>query len=319
MKLNRQKLVGFLAMTWCVISAGVVWSAPAPPGPVRVLIMASGPTREYQFVRTMFVKLTEQKKAELTILLTSATKNAVQDVPADRLLKEFPTRMITEDMKDKPDNKYGNLAQYDVIIAFDADWEQLNAEQGKLLDKWVRETGNGLIIVAGPIKTLDLVRKGAEDRHKAILDLLPVRLADPRKLERETKKPWPLAFPKSEKYLKLEADGTDALAGWSEFFFDKQRKDWMVTEDAPVRGFYSAFPVAEVKKDAEVVATFRDPETKIKDGDKKIDLPYLVTMKVGRGRTIYLGSGETWRLRQYRENYPGRFWLQLARYAANGD
>ncbi len=46
--------------------------------------------------------------------------------------------------------------------------------------------------------------------------------------------------------------------------------------------------------------------------------PYLVTMPHGKGQTVYLGSGETWRLRAYREGFHERFWTGLARHAAAG-
>jgi hypothetical protein len=47
--------------------------------------------------------------------------------------------------------------------------------------------------------------------------------------------------------------------------------------------------------------------------------PYLVTMPYGSGRVVYLGSGEVWRFRQYREVYFERFWTKLARYVGSGN
>jgi hypothetical protein len=261
------------------------------------------------------------KKARLCVYLQSGGKpGVVQDVPPEGMLKRFPTR-LEKDEKDDAEDKYGNLAQYDVIIAFDADWSKLSEEQQQFLEKWVGEEGHGLIVVAGTVHTLGLGRPGAAQKLKSILDLLSVRPADARLVEnaRDSSKPWPLAFPHVEKFLKLDEDGKDPLAGWSEFFFDKQRDDWMKTEDAPVRGFYSAYPVKSVKADAVVLASYRDPAARVPDGDDPIDLPFLVAMKYGKGRTIYLGSGETWRLRAYRESFHERFWTQMARYAASVD
>jgi RNA polymerase sigma factor (sigma-70 family) len=295
--------------------------APAidPDKPLRVLLFAGAPTREYQFVRNLCVKEVDKNMERLNVYLQSGGRpGIVQDVPADRLLKQFPTR-LEKDEKDDAEDKYGNLAQYDLIIAFDPDWSKLTEEQGQLLEKWVGEEGHGLIIVVGLVNTLDLCRPGAARKLKPILDLLPVRLEDPRimLIERAADKPWPLAFPHIEKFLNLDEDEKYPPAGWSEFFFDKQRDNWMKTEDQPVRGFYSAHTVKSVKADAVVLARFRDPSLRIQEGDQLVDLPFLVTMKYGKGRTIYLGSGETWRLRQYRESFHERFWNQLARYAAS--
>jgi RNA polymerase sigma factor (sigma-70 family) len=295
--------------------------AKAPEKPLRVLLFTSAPTREYQFVRTLFVKLDDKKEAELSICLQSGARGGVvQDVPAERLLKKFPTRLTDDDKKDK-DDKYGNLAHYDVIIAFDPDWTKLSEEQGQLLEKWVGQEGRGLIFIAGPINTLGLVRPGNARRVKPILDVLPVRLKDSRLLkERNPSRPWPLAFPAPEKFLKLDPNGKGDLAGWSEFFFGKQRDDWQKTTDQPERGFYAAYPVQSVKPAATVIATFRDPEARIAaDGDKTRDLPYLVAMSYGKGKSIYLGSGETWRLRQFDSDFSDRLWTQLTHYAASRD
>jgi RNA polymerase sigma factor (sigma-70 family) len=298
--------------------------APSPEKPLRVLLFAGAPTRDYQFVRRLFATQADKKQAELAIYLQPPPgqdrprPGIVQDVPPERMLKQFPTRLVADEKPDAED-RYGNLAAYDVIIAFDPDWVRLTEEQGQLLEKWVGEKGHGLIVVAGPINSLALARPNNARKLKPILDVLPVHLADFRlSPERDISRPWPLAFPNAEKFLKLDEDGKEPLAGWSEFFFGKQRDDWQKTDDRPLRGFYTAYPVKSVKPAATVHATFRDPQARIAaGGDKTQDLPYLVAMPYGKGRTVYLGSGETWRLRQFHEGWHERFWNQLARYAAS--
>jgi hypothetical protein len=49
-----------------------------------------------------------------------------------------------------------------------------------------------------------------------------------------------------------------------------------------------------------------------------IDPPFFATMKVGGGKTAYIGSAETWRLRQAKEIFHDRFWVKLARYCSSG-
>jgi len=46
--------------------------------------------------------------------------------------------------------------------------------------------------------------------------------------------------------------------------------------------------------------------------------PFLVTMEYPQGRIVFLGSGEIWRLRKYKEVFFDRFWIKLARYASAG-
>jgi hypothetical protein len=290
-----------------------------PEKPLRVLLFADAPSRDFQFMRSLLVKQVERKQAELSIVLQSSGAKALQDVPPERLLKEFPTRLVSDEKKDVADN-YGNLAQYDLLIAFDPDWTKLSAEQGKLLEQWVQKEGHGLIMVAGPINCPNLGDPDIAPRLKPILDMLPVALADSRavKAPRNAENPWTLSFPVTEKFLKLDEKGKDDLAGWSEFFYGKQREDWQKTDDTPTHGFYSPYPVKFVKPAALTLARYRDPRARIDVGGGKLeDLPYLVTMPYGKGRTVYLGSGETWRLRQLSETYHERFWNQLARYAAS--
>src|SRR5205085_707619 len=58
--------------------------------------------------------------------------------------------------------------------------------------------------------------------------------------------------------------------------------------------------------------TFSDEQ--LKRGNQ--EMPFLATLDVGDGRTAFLGSGETYRLRQYRELFFDRFWLKLSRWTA---
>jgi RNA polymerase sigma factor (sigma-70 family) len=283
--------------------------------PLRVLLMGGGPTREYQYVRNVFLNEMNQKRADPVIYLQS-NPATVQDVPPERLLRKFPSHLDSRAKKDA-DDRYDNLAHYDLVIAFDADWSMLSDADRKHVEQWVGEQGHGLIFVAGPINTFQLVRPGQKPNFKPILDILPVNLIDLRIVEeRDTNRPRPLGFPASEKFLQLDDGQPDALAGWSEFFFGKPRADWLKTTDEPVRGFYSPYPVKNARAGAVVLATFRDPKTLLGNG---AELPYLVTLKYGKGRTVYLGSGETWRLRQFRADFHERFWSQLARYAAEAN
>jgi hypothetical protein len=74
--------------------------------------------------------------------------------------------------------------------------------------------------------------------------------------------------------------------------------------------------VESAKPGTQIVARFTDPKAKLRDGTQQ---PYLVMSDPAGGRrVVWIGSGETWRLRQYRESYHERFWTKLIRYAASG-
>ena len=46
-----------------------------------------------------------------------------------------------------------DLAKYNVIVAFDPDWERLTDEQRGFLNRWVQRDAGGLIAVAGELHT----------------------------------------------------------------------------------------------------------------------------------------------------------------------
>ncbi len=287
--------------------------------PLRVLLFASSATRDYQFLRSMLVREMDKKRAELSIYLqlppgvTERRGGVVQDVPPERLLGQFPTRL---ESSDKDEQLYA-LDQYDVIVAFDPDWTQLSDSQLKMVGRWV-ENGGGLIAVGGPINTLELARpKSHAAKLKPILDLYPVVLSDVRisDFDRDTREAWPLDFtgatPDME-FLKLE-EGEEAkfLADWDSFFYGPDGK-----KGSPVvRGFYNYYPVEKPKGSAVVVARFPDPAGKLKDGSPQ---PYIVTSSPSSNRrVVWLGSGEMWRLRSFNVSYHERFWMKLLRYSAS--
>jgi hypothetical protein len=215
--------------------------------PLRVLFVAGAAGREYQFLRTLFSRETEKKRAQLSILLqlppgsTSRRPNIVQDVPKERMLESFPaqfTPTASESMTDPT-----NLASFDSIVMFDPDWNQINATQLANLRQWV-DNGGGLIVVAGPVNILALARPGNDqDKLKPILDLLPVRPRDSRidASDRQPDSPWPLIFDAASPeldFLRLSDDPTRGVErDWTDFF-----------EGSTPKGFFSFYPVDEEKR-----------------------------------------------------------------------
>jgi hypothetical protein len=292
--------------------------------PLRVLLFASGPTREYQTLRTLLVRETSQNRAELSICLQTEggrEGTGVQDVPPERLLTRFPTRLDTTDKPtDKPEDKYYNLNEYDLIIAFDPDWSELSPDQVKNLQTWVDNLGGGFIYVAAPLFTYQLARADETGRLRPLLDILPVIPDDvilvktrpvPRTPRRLLLRPNP-----EYDVLKLEDESADdPVAGWEPFFTGREK--FAPDEDprknlAPRRGFFAYYPVKATKPGAATLAEFLD----VKDDGTADPKPWLVTTQPARGRTVFLASGEVWRLRAHNLDFYDRFWVKLARYAA---
>ena len=88
-----------------------------------MLLIAGGPSREYQFLRN---QLFRDRDAAVDVLLQTGGAGASQE--ATNILAEFPE--LADD-----------LFQYDCIVAFDPDWLQLDELQLELLDRWCGGAG----------------------------------------------------------------------------------------------------------------------------------------------------------------------------------
>lgn len=283
--------------------------------PLRLLFVAGAAGREYQFLRTLFSRETEKKRALLSILLqlppgaSTRRANIVQDVPKERLLENFPVRFTpaADETRDDPTD----LASFDSIVMFDPDWNQFDGSQLANLRQWV-DNGGGLVVVAGPVNMLTLARPGTDqEKLRPILDLLPVRPKDSRieAAERTTDSPWPLVFDAASPeldFLRLSDDPSRGVErDWIDFF-----------EGSTPKGFFSYYPVEEEKRGALVVGRFGDPRAALRSGKKQ---PWLVVTAPASGRrVVWLGSDETWRLRMYQEAFHERFWTKLVRWSASG-
>jgi hypothetical protein len=302
-------LAGVLAGT------GQAGAAPAPrQRPVlRVLVLTGASTREYQFLRTLLVREKEKNRLYLRIVHQSAGfRKVLADADDPCLMEQFPDRL--EPAGKTEADKDAALGSYDVFVTFDPDWQKLTAAQISLVVKWVKQ-GGGLIVVPGPVHTFPLGRPNLDPIHKPIADLLPVVLDDERLVQRTADTAWRLHFGKVKNnmtFLKLDPKGEGPLTGWEEFFCAGKKP---AKGEAPVEhGFYSYYPVKEVKEGAVVLATFADPKARIGGQEQ----PYMAAWKVGKGLVFYLGSGEMWRLRQHKEEFHERFWLELLSFASLG-
>ena len=184
--------------------------------------------------------------------------------------------------------------------------------------------------MAGPQYTLRLIPPVDEakfkDWHlKQIYALFPVVLARPpanvqADAMHDATIPYALDFTglaKGLDFIKLDDDSPDPLGGWKEFFGKFVVEDFPGGKKVhPERGFFNYYRVTKAKDGAEVIATFSDPKSpKTVDGKPQ---PYFVSLRVGKGKTFYIGSGELWRLRTFKEEFHQRLWVKLARFVSSG-
>ncbi|MGQ0633126.1 MAG: VWA domain-containing protein [Planctomycetaceae bacterium] len=252
----------------------------------RVLLLAGGPMRDYQFVRNL---LNRDKTITLDVLLQTAVAGVSQE--SDDLLFAFPSDRES-------------LFRYDVIVAFDPDWRKIAGEEGRTLDllaEWVFAQAGGLVLVSGDVNTplLASAVEGARNDLGRLLELFPVVLDRQRLIDdEELQQPWPIELSRdglAAGFLQLSDDPAASAGAWRDF-----------------PGIFRCFPTDGAKAGATVYARFGDP----RGGDDRAIL--LASQFYGAGRVLYLGSAEMWRLRSIDENYYDRLWIRLLREAGQG-
>lgn len=255
--------------------------------PLKVLLVAGGPMKDYVFAKNALYR---HKSMQVDVWLQTGGPGISQD--ANDILFEFP--------KTRED-----LFQYDVIIAFDPDWQQIPAESQAMLEDWVSNEGGGLILVAGDVYTPMLAAAlgdpGDAEAMQHIAALYPVLLEELRYgigAGDRADESFPIGLTQEGEaagFLKLEDEPT-AEDVWEQF------------------RVFRCYPTRGRKGGATVYAEFTDPLARGQDGQPVL----LAGQRYSQGNTIYLGSPEIWRLRSVDEQYYDRFWIKLVRKAGEG-
>ena len=259
--------------------------------PTKVLMVAGGPMRDYQFVRNLLYR---HKSFDVDVYLQTATRGTSQE--SNELLYAFPEGRE-------------QLYEYDVVILLDPDWKAIPADSYQLLYDWVSLEGGGLILVAGDVNTPMLAglsdpnRTNAVDdeRYKPLLDLFPVILSSyftAARFDNESSQPWPIQFTKEGQtvgFLQLTDDPITSATRWKEF-----------------PGIYRCYPTNGHKAAAKIYATFSDPRS-------AAEPPVLMAgQALNKGFVFYLGSPEMWRLRSVSDEDYDRFWIKTIREVGQG-
>ena len=270
---------------------GMSFSVNTFDRPTRVLLIAGGPMRDYQFVRNLLFR---HKSFDVDVLLQSGAPGTSQE--SNNLLSAFPEGRE-------------QLYEYDVVMAFDPDWKNIPVESFKLLYDWVSLEGGGLILVAGDVNTpvlagmADPGGSGAagDEQFKPLLELFPVILSSyftAARFDQDSSQPWPIQFTKEGQslgFLQLTDDAISSAARWKSF-----------------AGIYRCYPTNGHKAGAKVYANFSDPRA-------AAEPPVLMAgQPLNKGFVFYLGSAEIWRLRSVSEDDYDRFWIKTIREVGQG-
>lgn len=250
----------------------------------QVLLMAGGPSREYQFMRNV---LERDKSVAVDVLLGTAGKGGSQD--ARRILPAFPPTAEA-------------LAEYDVVVAFDYDWRLLDSAAQARLERWVSRESGGLVFVAGGVFMDAWI---ADSQTALIRNLHPVELRRAGRLTGDDSaglsEPMPLVFSRDgldAEFLWLASSRIASQTVWSEF-----------------KGVFSCFDSAGPKPGATVYARAARPGAAAATDSNPI---YFAGQFYGSGNVFFMGSGEMWRLRSLDDSLHERLATQLVRHVSQG-
>ena len=244
--------------------------------PLRVLYVEGRPRWEYRYLKNMLVRETS---TDVSVLLLSADDAFAQE-------GNTPITRLPADAQE--------WAAYDVIVLGDLPPAALGDAAAAQISARVSDGGAGLLWVGGERAT------PAAWAGSGLDDLLPMRRPDTvgaAPAARFAVAPTPLA--ESLSVLRLGESGRDA-------------------EPAAVGGRAAlryAQQVGALKPTAEVLAGALPLSAGGGAAAPGLEPPPLVTqLRYGAGRSVYVATDETWRLRAGRgEALYERFWVQLVR------
>ena len=251
---------------------------------MRVLLVASGPRWDYQYVERL---LERDGSVDVSCWLQSADVDAVRD--GTTVIREFPRR--AED-----------LFGYDVVVLFDPDPRDVDAQWARLAQSLVGEHGAGLLYVAGRKHTSRFM---THPECGPVVEMLPV-VVDPEaeivinQLGYFQSQGWPVLVPAeaaSHAVLAQADEAAENAAVW-----------------ARLGDVFWHYPVRRAKPLATVLLRHGNPRMANSHGAHVL----LATQFFGAGRTGFLGFDSTWRWRRYGEACFNRFWIQLLRHLMEG-
>lgn len=245
----------------------------------RVLLLAGGPMRDYRFVRDMLYR---HNAVQADVWLQSSDAAGAVSQEANQILISFP-------------DKKEDLYEYDVILAFDPDWELLTEEQLELVTEWVFSQAGGIVMVAGDVYMPDTASARKLEKFRELIPVVPNSFTIDLGPDRAMKTASPFDFTREGReagFLQLSDDPVESANTWREF-----------------AGVYSCYPTSGAKAGATVYAHFSDPLQTTSYGQPIL----LASQYYGAGRVLYLGSPEMWRLRAIDEEFYERFWTRSIR------
>jgi hypothetical protein len=263
------------------------------PEKIRVLYVEGYPRWEYRYLKNLLLR------TDRNVLVQCYLLSATSDFP-----QEATPGPLTPPLQRVPTSREELLDRYDVILLGDVPPQAIGSSPSESEEflasvKAFVEAGGGFCMIAGEY---DAPRSYVDT---PIADLLPVVVGG---VEEEV-----VAIPGPDAEFRPRLETPSAPHEIVRLLADPDPNRRLWEEEGGLHPLRRFFPVRRAKPGAEVL--LRHPESRNRYGGHVLAAVTYVPL----GRTMYLGTDETWLWRfVYRDLYHERFWRNAIRYLALG-
>jgi hypothetical protein len=266
---------------------------------VKMLIIDSRPRWEFRYLRNLFAGRDRTVKLQALLL----QPNRITGVPDPQPLPASAARVFDDfDATALPENE-AEWLKFDVIVLGDVSPTDLTDEGVAALEKFVKQRGGTLVVIAGAYHMPHAFR------DNRFAELLPIVYSESEKSIAGRQPAFRLELTpvgRGHMVMRQAEDEVDSAAVWRS-----------------LPNLYWRYPIVTTKPGATVLAYARPAN---EDGDDidfaaEVDRQrrdaLIATHSVGSGKVLMLNFDRTWRLR-YRvgDKNHHRFWGQVLRWAA---
>ncbi|RLG04826.1 MAG: hypothetical protein DRN68_09430, partial [Thaumarchaeota archaeon] len=262
---------------------------------IKVLLISGDAGWEFRYLRNLLLR--NPDKYAVSVWQQNAEAAYIQEASS----KEMRLKRLPRTAKE--------LFKYDVVILYDPAYTKhsFDGHFVELLEKWVSEHGGGLCYIASN-KYTDTILTG-QGPFKPLAAMLPVVLGkEPINIAERIIQAKPVAWqvmptPEGLEHpiLRLGRDARESARIWSIF-----------------PGIYWSHPVLALKPLATPLLVSGDPTNRTAGPDAQ-PAPIAAVQFYGKGRSLYMGTDETWRWRYVQDGtYHRRFWHNVMDYLAAG-